>query len=200
MGVGAWTQQACVCELELKFWRREQDDDAVLQVGLLLLCGGKTRMRHCIRTALEAMPRRCAFRPGGARWDSRHARKLTLTALSQPAETITGFIGLGENLTHEIHSEWPSSRMSNLHSPSVFQSLIVRSLAPETICLLSALKLTERTSLVCPTKRRVVAPVLRSHRRKVLSHEEERANCPSDEMTTSETKWLCPWRIFFGYP
>lgn len=132
------------------------------------------------------------------RGDDRPATQLTFTTLSQPAETMTGFIGLGENRTHEIHSVWPSSRMSNLHSPRVFQSLIVRSLEPETIWRLSAENETERTSEVCPTKRRVVAPVLRSHRRSVLSHDDESANCPSDEMTTSETKWLWPWRIFLG--
>lgn len=78
----------------------------------------------------------------------------TLTTLSQPAETMTGLRGLGEKRTHETllrdalrsgsglwkkswvatdHSEWPSSLMSNLHSPRVFQSLMVRSREPETI-------------------------------------------------------------------
>lgn len=38
--------------------------------------------------------------------------------------------------------------MSNLHSPKVFQSLIVLSREAETICLLSAEKETERTSAV----------------------------------------------------
>jgi hypothetical protein len=98
------------------------------------------------------------------------------------------------------HSVCPSSLISYLHSPSVFHSLMVLSREPETICRLSALKLTERTSEVWPTKRRVVNPVLRSHRRSVWSQEEDRANWPSDEMTTSETKWLCPCRIRFGYP
>lgn len=51
-----------------------------------------------------------------------------------------------------------------------------------------------------PTNFLVVKPVLRSHRRRVLSHEDERANCPSDEMAMSETKWLWPWRIFLGKP
>jgi len=124
--------------------------------------------------------------------------RLTLTTLSHPAETMTGFKGLGEKRTHETHSVWPSSWMLNLHSPRVFQSLMVRSRDPETICLLSAEKETERTSEVCPTKRRVVSPVLRSQRRRVLSHEAERANCPSEETTTSETKPLCPWRMRLG--
>ena len=123
---------------------------------------------------------------------------LTLTTLSQPQETMTGFKTLGLKRTHDTHSVWPSSLISYLHSPRVFQSLIVLSREPETICLLSALKLTERTSDVWPTKRRVVRPVLRSQRRRVWSHEEESANWPSEEMTTSETKWLCPWRMRFG--
>lgn len=80
--------------------------------------------------------------------------------------------------------------MLNLHSPKVFHNLIVRSLDPETICLLSAENETDKTSAVCPTNLRVVNPVLRSHNLRVLSHDEERQNCPSDEMTTSETKWF----------
>lgn len=125
----------------------------------------------------------------------KRERVRTLTTLSHPAETMTGLRGLGENLTHETHSECPSSLMSNLHSPRVFQSLMVRSRDPETICRLSAENETERTSAVCPTNRRVVSPVLRSQSRRVWSHDDERANWPSDEITTSETKWLCPcWR------
>jgi hypothetical protein len=60
---------------------------------------------------------------------------------------------------------------------------MVRSLEPETICLLSAEKETERTSLVWPTKRRVVVPVESSHRRRVLSQEADRAYAPSEEIT-----------------
>src|SRR3954451_25225734 len=101
--------------------------------------------------------------------------KHTLTSLSQPEETITGFWGLGENRTHETHSVWPFSVMVNLQSPRVFHSLMLRSREPETIWRLSAEKETERTSLVWPTKRRVVVPVESSQRRKVLSHEAERA-------------------------
>merc|ERR1719163_2048504 len=48
--------------------------------------------------------------------------------------------------------------MVYLHSPRVFQSLMVLSRDPETIWRLSAEKATERTSLSCPTKRRVVRP------------------------------------------
>ena len=126
--------------------------------------------------------------------------KRTLTTLSHPAETMTGLRGLGEKRTQETHSVWPSSWMLNLHSPRVFQSLMVRSREPETIWRLSAENETERTSAVWPTKRRVVRPVLRSQRRRVLSHEAERANCPSEEMTTSETNELWPWRIRLGKP
>ena len=52
---------------------------------------------------------------------------------------------------------------------------------------LSTENATESTSLVWPTKRRVVAPVVRSHRRSVPSHEPESANWPSLEITTSCT-------------
>lgn len=96
---------------------------------------------------------------------------------------MTGFCGLGEKRTQETHSVWPLSVMVNLQSPSVFQSLMVRSREPDTICRLSAEKETERTSLVWPTKRRVVAPVASSHSRRVLSQEAERAYAPSEEMT-----------------
>ena len=86
------------------------------------------------------------------------------------------------------HSVWPSSWMVYLHSPRVFHSLIVLSREPETIWRLSAEKATESTSFLCwsaPAKRRVVMPVLRSHRRSEPSHEPERANWPSDEIVTS---------------
>ena len=48
----------------------------------------------------------------------------------------------------------------------------------------------ERTSPVCPTNFLVVKPVFKSQSLKVLSHDEDRANCPSEEMAMSETKWL----------
>lgn len=88
---------------------------------------------------------------------------------------MTGFWGLGEKRTQDTHSEWPLSVMVYLQSPRVFQSLMVRSREPETIWRLSAEKETERTSLVWPTKRRVVVPVASSQRRRVLSHEADRA-------------------------
>jgi len=42
--------------------------------------------------------------------------------------------------------------------------------------------------------------MLRSQRRKVLSHEPESAYCPSKDITTSETKCPCPWSDFNGFP
>lgn len=50
---------------------------------------------------------------------------------------------------------------------------------------LSAEKATDSTSLAWPRKRRVVAPVVMSHRRRVPSQEPVRQNWPSEEMTTS---------------
>merc|ERR1719427_1255051 len=63
---------------------------------------------------------------------------LTLTYLSQPAETMMGLLVLGENRTQLTQSWWPSSVIVYLHWASVFHSLIVLSRAAETICLLSA--------------------------------------------------------------
>ena len=99
----------------------------------------------------------------------------TLTSLSQELETMTGFWGLGLKRTQETHSVWPLSVIVYLQSPSVFHSLMVRSREPETIWRLSAEKETERTSLVWPTKRRVVVPVASSHSLRVLSQEADRA-------------------------
>ena len=99
----------------------------------------------------------------------------TFTSLSQPALTMTGFCGLGLKRTHDTHSVWPLSVMVYLQSPRVFHSLIERSREPETIWRLSAEKETDRTSLVWPTKVRVVWPVESSHSRRDLSQELERA-------------------------
>ena len=101
--------------------------------------------------------------------------KQTFTSLSHPADTMTGLEGFGLKRTHDTHSVWPFSVMVNLQSPRVFQSLMERSLDPETIWRLSAEKDTDRTSLVCPTKRRVVWPVDSSQRRRVLSQEADKA-------------------------
>ena len=48
--------------------------------------------------------------------------------------------------------------------------------------------------------RRVVLPEAKSQRRRVPSHDPERQNWPSDEITTSETKWECPFNRLFGMP
>merc|ERR1712000_576503 len=94
-------------------------------------------------------------------WSLQVESSQTLTSLSQPEETMTGFWGLGLKRTQETHSVWPLSEMVYLQSPRVFHSLMVRSREPETIW----------TSLLWPTKRRVVVPVASSQRRRVLSHE-----------------------------
>ena len=125
----------------------------------------------------------------------------TFTSLSQPPETMMGLDVTGEKRTHETHSVCPScSWMVYLHSPSVFHSLMVLSREPETIWRLSTENATESTSLEWPTKRRVVEPELRSHRRSVPSHEPESANWPSEEMTTSCTKCECPRSERWGKP
>merc|ERR1712117_567939 len=72
----------------------------------------------------------------------------TLTYLSHPADTMIGLALLGENLTVETQSWWPSSWIVYLHCARVFQSLIVLSLLADTIWRLSAENATESTSLV----------------------------------------------------
>jgi len=105
---------------------------------------------------------------------------------------MTGACTEGEKRTQDTHSVWPSSEIVYLHSPSVFHNLTVLSLAPDTIWRLSVEKATLKTSFEWPTKRRVVLPVASSQSRSVPSHDPLRANWPSEEMTTSDTKWLWP--------
>ena len=62
-------------------------------------------------------------------------------------------------------------------------TLMVLSLVAETMCLLSAEKATESTSLVWSSNLRVVLPVDRSYSLRVLSQEPDRAKCPSEERT-----------------
>ena len=45
-----------------------------------------------------------------------------------------------------------------------------------------------------------VTDVLRSQSLNVLSQDPERANCPSLLITTSDTKWLWPWRLRLAIP
>mmetsp|Transcript_8680 Transcript_8680/g.36176 ORF Transcript_8680/g.36176 Transcript_8680/m.36176 type:complete len:200 (+) Transcript_8680:246-845(+) len=117
----------------------------------------------------------------------------TLTCLSQPPETTRGLATLGEKRTQLTHSLWapapdPSPSMVCLHSPRVFQSFRVLSREPETIWRLSEEKATLSASFLWPQKVRVDTPRLRSHKRRVVSHEQERANWPSEDSTTSSTK------------
>ena len=51
-------------------------------------------------------------------------------------------------------------------------------------------KATERTSLLWSSNLLVVLPVLRSHSLRHLSHDPDSAKWPSEESTTSDTKWL----------
>merc|ERR1719439_559328 len=126
-------------------------------------------------------------------WPTRLVRSLqllkfqTFTNLSQPAETMSGIFAEGEKTTQLTQSVCMSSAIVYLHSASVFHNLIVLSRLPETICLLSPENATLFTSLVWPWKVRTVAPVLRSHKRMVLSQEPESANCPSEESTVETT-------------
>merc|ERR1712063_243762 len=123
------------------------------------------------------------------------ARFHTLIILSQPQDTMMGLLLLGEKRTQDTHSEWLSSWTVYLQTPRVFHSLMVLSREADTIWRLSAEKATLITSCSWPMKRLVVLPSTRSHRRRVLSHDADRANCPSEERTTSLTKWPCPFRL-----
>merc|ERR1719181_1302984 len=139
-------------------------------------------------------------------WPTRLVRGLqllrfqTFTSLSQPADTINGILAEGEKPTQLTQSVCMSSTIVYLHSASVFQSLMVLSRLPETICRLSPEKATLNTSLVCPWKVRAVAPVFKSHNRMVLSHDAESANWPSEDKTTSCTHSLCPPMLLRAYP
>merc|ERR1719217_1080622 len=139
-------------------------------------------------------------------WPTRLVRSLqllrfqTLTSLSQPAETMSGIFAEGEKPTQLTQSVCISSTIVYLHSARVFQSLMVLSRLPDTICLLSPEKATLKTSLVCPWNVRAVAPVFKSHKRMVLSQEAERANWPSEERTTSCTHSLWPPMLRRAYP
>lgn len=55
-------------------------------------------------------------------------------------------------------------------------------------------------TLVWSSNRRVLFPAAKSQSRRVLSHDPERAKLPSDESTTSETKWEWPYRRLIGTP
>ena len=58
--------------------------------------------------------------------------KLTLTTLSQPAETMTGLAGLGENRTHETLDATVIVRQPGSNSLSVSLSLSTRSTRLDT--------------------------------------------------------------------
>merc|ERR1719478_893061 len=120
----------------------------------------------------------------------------TFTKRSQPAETMRGCFAEGEKRTVLIQSVCMSSVMVYLHSARVFQSLIVLSREPVTICRLSGEKATEFTSFLWPWKVRTVEPVFKSQSRAVLSQEPLSANCPSEEITTSATGSPCPCKAF----
>merc|ERR1719401_1626580 len=135
-------------------------------------------------------------------WPTRLVRNLqllrfqTFTSLSHPAETMSGIFAEGEKTTQLTQSVCMSSVMVYLHSASVFHNLMVLSRLPETIWRLSPENATLKTSLVCPWKVRTVAPVFKSHKRIVLSHAPDNANCPSEESVTLATGSLWPVRAF----
>ena len=120
--------------------------------------------------------------------------------------------------------------MVYLHWPRVFHNLMVLSRDPDTICRLSAEKATLNTSFLWSLNLRVVLPLflllfclgivicqkeesiyethvcrwvthwVKSQSRRVPSHEPDKQNWPSDEMTASDTKWLWPLSALYGVP
>lgn len=88
--------------------------------------------------------------PKWSYWSLQLVRFQTLTTRSQPQETMIGLAVDGENRTHDTQLVWPSSVIEYLHSPRVFQSLMVLSRDPDTIWRLSAENATLKTSPVCP--------------------------------------------------
>merc|ERR1719162_1885955 len=115
-------------------------------------------------------------------WPTRLVRSLqllrfhTFTSLSQPADTMSGILAEGEKPTQLTQSVCMSSTMVYLHSARVFQSLMVLSRLPDTICLLSPENATLFTSLAWPWNVRTQAPVFKSQRRIVRSQDADNAN------------------------
>ena len=68
---------------------------------------------------------------------------------------------------------------------------MVLSRLADTICLLSTEKATDRTSLVWSSNLRVVFPVLRSHRRRFLSQEPDRAKWPVNKSVVMNGGLIC---------
>ena len=63
--------------------------------------------------------------------------------------------------------------MVYLQTPRVFHSLMVLSLDPDTICLLSAEKATLSTSLECPVNWRVVCPLQQYQQNIIICRQDE---------------------------
>ena len=87
-----------------------------------------------------------------------------------------------------------------LFSPLIFQILMVLSIAPEMIILLSVAKHETKTSLVCPLNNCLVLNVFKSHNLRVLSQLDEITKLLSFEILTDETKCECPFRLLKGFP
>jgi hypothetical protein len=87
-----------------------------------------------------------------------------------------------------------------LFSPLIFQILIVLSIPPEMIILLSLANVAVRTSLVCPLNNCLVLKFDKSHNLRVLSQLDEITKLLSLEMATLETKCEWPFNDLKGFP
>ena len=124
----------------------------------------------------------------------------TLIVPSHEAVARTGFLVSGENLTQLTQSVWASSWTVYLHCPTVFQILIVLSILPEAICLLSAENEHDKTSFSWSTKVTVLFPLSKSHNLSVLSHEDERQYLLSCDRHKSWTKCECDLYTLLAFP
>jgi len=108
-----------------------------------------------------------------------------LTVPSHEPEARRGFLVSPENLRAETQSWCSSSSTVNLHSPSTFQILILLSLPPEAIYLLSAENAQVRTSLAWSTNVALVSPFYKFQSLRVLSQDAVKANLESFEIAIS---------------
>ena len=114
----------------------------------------------------------------------------------------------------DFYETWSSKKIGDTEDGCQSSTLMVLSLEADTICLLSAEKATESTSLAWSSNLRSsvqqdrlwwsylreVLPAGRSPSLMVLSQEPDRAKLPSEESVTSETKWPWPCSRLWGVP
>jgi hypothetical protein len=155
------------------------------------------RWRHA--AGVGTLPRYSTCCVGSVRRLNRRLGRLGQRAqlVRGPRQLRAGEELQGEHREHRVGGHLNAQREPEPHAHArpgraradrAAAELVVLSRPHDTLWRLSVEKATDSTSLLCPTKRLVVAPVLRSHSRSVASHEHDSANCPSELTTTSSTK------------